>query len=66
MAQTKRQELGEIAMMSRLTALILAKNRAQKAAMSAEQKYTPMALLQPGQLRSVSGGEGTDSPKGSW
>jgi len=53
-------------MMSRLTALILAKNRAQKAAASAERKHMPMALLQPGQLRSVFGGDGTDSPKGSW
>lgn len=53
-------------MMSRLTALIPAKNRAQKPAASSGQKYTPMAVLQPGQLRSVAGGEGTDSPKGSW
>jgi hypothetical protein len=66
MAQTKRHEPGEIAMMSRLTALITAKNRAQKAAASSERKYAPMTVLQPGQLRSIAGGEGTDSPKGSW
>lgn len=53
-------------MMSRLNALILAKFRAQKAAASNDQKYAPMTLLQPYALRNVSGGDGLDSPKGSW
>jgi hypothetical protein len=66
MAQTKRHELGEIAMMRRLTVLITAKIRAQKAEASTNEKRTPMTTLESGLLRYVSGGEGTDSPKGSW
>jgi hypothetical protein len=53
-------------MMFRLNALILAKFRAQKAATSNDQKCAPMTLLQPSMLRSISGGDGTESPKGSW
>ena len=53
-------------MMSRLNALIPAKFRAQKAAASNDQKLAPMALLMPAQLRSISGGDGAESPKGSW
>lgn len=57
---------GEIAMMPRLTALIPTMVRAQKASASNNQKQAPMKLLSPNELRSVSGGDGTESPKGSW
>lgn len=53
-------------MMSRLNALIFAKSRAQKVAESIDQKRPPMMVLQPNMLRSISGGDGPDSPKGSW
>jgi len=66
MAQTKRHEPGEIAMMRRLTALIAVKIRTQKLAASTIQKRTSMIALEPSLLRCVSGGDGTDSPKGSW
>jgi len=66
MAQTNGAELGEILMMSRLNALIPAKFRAQKAAAPLDQKRSPMTELQQELLRNISGGDGTDSPKGSW
>jgi len=66
MAQTKRHEPGEIAMMRRLTALIAAKIHTHKSAASTNQKCTPMVAIEPRMLRSISGGDGTDSPKGSW
>jgi hypothetical protein len=53
-------------MMSRLNALIVAKFHAQKAATSNDQKCAPMTLLLPAQLRNISGGDGAESPKGSW
>jgi len=53
-------------MMSRLYALIPAKFRAQTAAESRNQRYAPMTKLQQCQLRDISGGDGSDSPKGSW
>jgi len=53
-------------MMSRLNALIPAKFRAQKAAAPLDQKRSPMTELQQELLRNISGGDGTDSPKGSW
>jgi hypothetical protein len=59
-------KLGEILMMSRLNALIPAKFHAQTAAASIDQKRAPMMVLQPNLLRSISGGDATDSPKGSW
>ena len=57
---------GEIFMMSRLNALIFAKSRAQKVAESIDQKRPPMMVLQRNMLRGISGGDGPDSPKGSW
>lgn len=57
---------GEILMMSRLNALIPAKFRAQKAMESVHQKYTPMTEVRHELLRDISGGDATDSPKGSW
>jgi hypothetical protein len=66
MAQTKRHELGEIAMMRRLTALITTKIQTQKGEASTNQKCAPMIALEPGLLRSIAGGDGVQSPKGSW
>jgi len=59
-------KLGEIVMMSRLNALITAKFRAQTASASVNQKNAPMTELQSSLLRHISGGDGSDSPKGSW
>jgi hypothetical protein len=56
---------GEILMMSRLNALIPAKFRA-KAMEPVHQKYTPMTEVRHELLRNVSGGDASDSPKGSW
>jgi len=53
-------------MMRRLTALIAAKIHTHKSAASTNQKCTPMVAIEPRMLRSISGGDGTDSPKGSW
>lgn len=53
-------------MMRRLTALIAAKIHTPKPAASTNQKCTPMVALEAAMFRSISGGEGTDSPKGSW
>jgi len=53
-------------MMRRLTALITTKIRTQKGEASINQKCTPMTALEPGLLRSISGGDGVQSPKGSW
>jgi|GEM_PF-5750181 len=53
-------------MMSRLNALITAKFRAQTASASVNQKNAPMTELQSSLLRHISGGDGSDSPKGSW
>ena len=53
-------------MMSHLIALITATTRAQTAQALNNQKPSPMTLLAPSQLRNVAGGDGSDSPKGSW
>ena len=53
-------------MMSRLNALIPAKFRAQTASASVDQKHTPMTELHANVLRNITGGDGSDSPKGSW
>lgn len=53
-------------MMSRLYALIPVKFRAQMAAESRSPKYAPMTMLRAGQLRDITGGDNSDSPKGSW
>lgn len=66
MAQTEAPKLGEIVMMSRLNALIPAKFRAQTASASVDQKHTPMTELHANVLRNITGGDGSDSPKGSW
>jgi hypothetical protein len=66
MAQTKAPKFGEVVMMSRLNALIPAKFRAQTASASVDQKHAPMTELQSNLLRNICGGDGADSPKGSW
>lgn len=53
-------------MMSRLNALIPAKFRAQTASASVDQKRAPMTELHADLLRNITGGDGSDSPKGSW